>query len=574
MLSQVLDTFKKIYSDKGDKIILDNYTLDDGTYVIVKIDKNNCILEKEVLEIKDDDPLKSGSDYRKFLCYADYYSKLISMNKAILSSSGKVIQGNNYLSFIIKKDSLGNGKLTYDIIDKFYDTLADPRNIKYKKNEELYNSVEKEIGEVDITKLNSIREWIKNNIFNLIETKSGKDFLKIFFYNSECYEKQYKNEGLRYFIPNIYNNNDYNKKVSDEIYGLPSNNMGLNSKKPYLENKTRKTRVPYLLNLEDVMLQKKFFDYCSNQVASGKLNLYIDEDGLYEKPKDNFTGVFLRLKKGMEVEIHDYDVITNYRSELSKPFHCKNVLNGNYEKLKIDYNVSYKTRGKLEDLLNEVLFMKFLKGNYFSEPKDIRLKDNVIKSNLLISRKAIFDWLYKNKENNISSVLDKITLSIVKNSIVNGNLNKAMDQYNMRISFIEYFYMKEGDNMADIIMGVKNNLREKISEKTTSSIENDKEYFFAVGQIVGYFISKSKGKKKPLSLANPFINAKSDKFIKEKIRALYKKYNYDIQDYDYRFKNLYSMITSYSVEDKIDEDMILAGFLNSNLLYEKIKEDK
>ncbi|MCS4483504.1 hypothetical protein JQ038_17155 [Clostridium botulinum] len=54
--------------------------------------------------------------------------------------------------------------------------------------------------------------------------------------------------------------------------------MGLNSKKPYLENKSRKTKVPYLTSLEEVLLQKKFFDYLLNQVSIGKTNIYIDNE--------------------------------------------------------------------------------------------------------------------------------------------------------------------------------------------------------------------------------------------------------------------------------------------------------
>ena len=58
--------------------------------------------------------------------------------------------------------------------------------------------------------------------------------------------------------------------------------------------------------------------------------------------------------------------------------------------------------------------------------------------------------------------------------------------------------------------------------------------------------------------------------LKTKLRQLFVKYNYDMdQDKDLRFKNLYSMIIGYEVEDKINTDLIIAGYLNSNLIYEK-----
>ncbi|WP_264318867.1 hypothetical protein [Paraclostridium bifermentans] len=38
-------------------------------------------------------------------------------------------------------------------------------------------------------------------------------------------------------------------------------------------------------------------------------------------------------------------------------------------------------------------------NNYYTEAKDISLKDSVIKRNLLLSRQAIFNWIYKGNEN-------------------------------------------------------------------------------------------------------------------------------------------------------------------------------
>ena len=47
------------------------------------------------------------------------------------------------------------------------------------------------------------------------------------------------------------------------IYGLPNNNMNLNSKKPYLENKSRKTKVQYLVdnNLIENNIKIKYDDF-------------------------------------------------------------------------------------------------------------------------------------------------------------------------------------------------------------------------------------------------------------------------------------------------------------------------
>lgn len=577
MLSQAIDVFKKEYQEKGDNLIVHNYIPADGTYVIVK-PKNDSFVIEESIDIKLDKKTRTidrtQSRYMSFICFADYYSKVADMNKAILTSSGKVIQGNNYLSFIIKKESLANGKLTNEIIDRYYNFLENPR-LKYPKKTkakslELYELVEKQVGEVNKDRLNKIKTWIKQNLFEVFKEVNGKDYLKIFFYYPE---EDYKKESERYFIPNVYNKNIYNQKVGDNIYGLPNDNIGLNSKKPYLENKTRKIEVPYLINQDEVMYQKKFFDYLMNQVSHGKVNIYIGNEikclSNKEYLDEEFTGMFMRLKKGKEVEIQDYDIISNYKPELDKVFEYKNIMGIDYDKLNGSYG-KVKTLENMQKLINEVMFSKFLSSNYFTEPKDISTNDNTLKFNLLRCRTALFNWFYKGNYKNIWILLNETSLNLVKGSIRNGYMIKAIDQFNLRWSLKEYF--EGGKEMADVIFDVKDNLRSKISLKETNYIENDKEYFFAVGQLVSFFISRSKGKKKPLSLANPFINAKKDKVIKEKLKALYKKYNYDIESYNFRFKGLYAMIMSYELDGKIDEDMIIAGYLHSNLLYEKKEE--
>ncbi len=565
-----MEIFKKEYEKKGDDLILKSYIPADGTYVVV-IPKDDDFVIDDKFPIKMDRKTRkidrSVSRYINFVCLADYYSRVADMNKAILSSSGKVIQGNNYLSFIIKKESLTNGKLTHEIIDKYYSFLENPR-LKYAKKPKsltLYESTEKKLGEVDKIRLNSIKEWIKNNIFESFTEYVGKDYLKIFFY----YPEDYKKESERYLIPNIYNNNDYNQEINDTIYGLPNDNLGLNAKKPYLEHKTRKNTLPYLISQDEVMYQKKFFDYLMSQVSLGRVNIFMGDE-IYALDNKNtlekeFKGIFLRIKKGKEVEIRDFDIIAYYNPRLQREFEYKNVLDIDYDRLNATYD-KFETIKELHNTINEVMFNKFLTTNYFTEPKDIPINDGILKYNLLMCRTALFNWFYKGSEKNIWKLLNKASLSLVKGSINSGHMTKANDQYNLRLSLKEYF--EGGEDMADVIRIVKENLRNKVSHESTDYLETDREYFFAVGQLVSFLLSRSKGKKKPLSLANPFINAKKDRVIKDKLKALYKKYNHDIESYNKRFKNLYSMIISYEVEGKIDDDMIIAGYLHSNLVYE------
>ena len=80
-------------------------------------------------------------------------------------------------------------------------------------------------------------------------------------------------QGLRYLLPNLYNSNDFNRKQDGKILGLPNNNMGMNSKKPYLHHYSRKVTVPYLLDQDETLLQMQLFDYLSGFAAKDEVNV-------------------------------------------------------------------------------------------------------------------------------------------------------------------------------------------------------------------------------------------------------------------------------------------------------------
>lgn len=581
MLKDALDIFKSIPEDYREKLIVDTYIPADGTYVLVE-PKDDSFIISESINIKNNK--KNGEiegrnnvNYPKF-CEFDYNSKLIDMNKPMDGS--KIIHSNNYFSFFIKKESLVNGKLTKEVINNYYDVLEDPKKKyeKKKKAKEVYENIEKNVGDVDRDTIEKIRAWIIENIFNLEkEMTEGKDYLKIFF---DYPLEEYKREGRRYFIPNIYNSNDYNFKAGNEILGLPNDNMGMNSKKPYLDNKSRGLNLPYVLNNEEVLLQKEFFDYLMNLVSAGKSNIIINEEDEKihgykngELPKRDCVGIFMHLKKGKnEAEIHECDIIEGFKSKLHKEFNFKNYLKLNLE----DKNVSQQRYGKVslikdfQGLLNEVFFGKCLINNYFTEAKDLNISDSCVSSNLLLSRNSIFNFIFKGSRNNVFEILDKVSLSLVKGAILNGFQISASHKFNLRLSCIEY---KGGIDVAEILSKTINSVKEKINADNYMPLENDEEYYFSIGQIVSYLLSKYKGKNKPLSLAAPFINAKSNAVLKENLRKLYNKYTYDPSCNNKKFKNYYVLVTGYEPEEKVNEDMIIAGFLSKNLIYSKEEND-
>ena len=599
MFEECLDVFKRELEDDSN-LILDEYIPADGSYIIV--DNNGKI--KKYQDIKLDKKKRGTSEavvkgsYFEEICFYDYHSKLISMNKPV--DSKKVIHSNNYLAFAMKKESI-TSKLTEAIIDNYYDTLKNPLEKKYKKSKEaskIYQKFEEEYAPVNIEILEKCRSWIKQHIFSidkLVQIDLGKkDYLKIFFEIFEANEEDNKKnrelfiqEDNRYIFPNIYNNNDYNVEVEGKIQGIPDNNMGMNAKKPFLAIKTRKTPAGYLVDEKKAILQKQFFEYLMNLTSSGKNNVYIDTKNYRIKAysdqdeRDDFdemaSGYYLRIQKGKELEIQVQDNLVDYQNRLKLNFEYIKFINIDRKEDKLPefakrYGI-YDKRTNVGNLINEIFFSKCLRTNYFMDISAINVKDSTLKQNIIMYRNAIFDWVYKGIDNNFSIVEEKFALSLIKNSIQSDDKYKlrAKSQLNLHWSLKDYFFKtkgKQGGNtMVDTATKVRENVKEKVLSKNEVTMpSNDEEYYYAVGQLLSYLIFKSRAGKKMQSMVNPVLNAKRDNVIKMRLFQLYKKYNYDISIYNYHMKNLYAMILGYKPKNKVNQEMILFGYLDENIL--------
>lgn len=574
MIKDCLEVFKKNLEAKGERYILDNYIPKDGTYILVKMVGNQFEMASplDVIYDKKNKVMKGKEDGRfSMICAMDYYSKLIEMNKPM--DSGKIIHSNNYLSFVVKKESIKNEKLTQSIIDGYYGILLDPSE-KYKKSKKsssLYNEVVNDIGLVDQSFLEAIHKWIIDNIFTLEVNLDKKDYLKIFFMleNEQETRNLYAKEYKRYLLPNIYNSNDFNVEIENHICGLPNDNMGMNSKKPYLANKNRgQIEVPYLINQENALLQVQFFDYLQGLASKGKYNIYFDIDnitikgyGSTEGPEAQMHGYFLRIQKGKELEIHNCDTVVSYNPNLIPTFYYRNIIRWKGD----EYGESIKKRKELEMTVNDVLFGGKLIYNYFTDSGDLKREDSALRNNLIVGRDQLFSWFYKNEGADISEIMQMVSTALIKDSVSKGYRKKAKKQLNLKWSFKDYFLQNR--EMEERMNRVEENFDKHVERADSWDFDgDDAEYYFAVGQVVYCLIIRNKGKKTPFSLANTFFNAKSDKIIKRELTSMFKKYSYDISIKSMKLKNVLSRILLYQPEAAVNQDMILAGLMSNNAI--------
>ncbi len=590
-LSNVAEQWQSAMSDdsytgleRRTKFLVDNYVPKDGTYVLINVDKGFvCESPLEIRFDKKSGELQGRTEKNyNYVRYLDYNSKLIEMNKPV--DNKKVIHSNQMFSFWVKKDSIAGKKLTKEVVNNYYKALRAPE-LKYTKTAagKLYKQVTAELGEPDRETIDQIAAWIKGWMEDpglLPVDLSGKDYLKLFFvYDDEKKTKElYEKENRRYLIPNIYNNNDYNVESEGGILGVPSNNMGLNAKKPFLENKNRKTSAPYLVDLNRVMLQNQFFDYLWGHACKGNVNVYIDLEeeeilAIQDKSEgipDIHTGMYIRIKKGKEVEILESDVVLDLSPNLSSPFYFKEIIktagnDGQYGE--------YTKAAKLAALVDEVFFDKYLGFNYFTDPADLPQMDGYLKYILLTYRSRLFAWLYRTPKCDMRQILPEMAVRLIRNKIAGGNLARAGVQLNLLISLEDYL---NNNNEKEEIMGtIQEEFKIHIDMLKEDWEFSDSEYYYAVGQMVGYFLSLSKSAKKPLSMANQFLNADNDRLVKEKLGQMFIRYDHAIDaDRDVRAKNVLSHIMTYEPKSrKVMQRELIAGLTANSAFYMKKEQE-
>lgn len=576
MLKECLEVFKDRMNATQGRLVLDTYIPADGTYLIVD-SQGNILVNTDIVKDKKTKKIDRSDPAFPQICFCDYQSQLISMNKPV--DPKKIIHSNNYLAFFVKKESIVSGKLTEAIIDGYYDILENPAEKKYQKSKEatrIYKLYEETAGEVDKEAVERCREWIKGHIFHLENVDlEKKDYLKIFF---AADKEEYEKEGQRYILPNIYNNNKFNVEIEDKVYGVPDNNLGMNAKKPFLAMKTKKCKIPYLLDGEEAVLQKEFFDYLMNLVSGGKYHVYVDTERkeIYgcangEAPEKIETGYYFRMKKGKsEAEIYGVDNIPGYSRKLSPAFLFKNLLEVQHEKHP-EYQKygAYYDRVEVGKLIDQVLFSNFLGNSYSLEPGEVNIKEEIMRQCVIASKDKIFDWIFKGTDQGFPQMLQKTALTMIKSSAMKEYRERVLWQFNLKWSFEEYFAKKKGEDMGEIISEIRKKVEEKVLSEKVIPVESEREYYYCVGQMAGYLISLSKSKDKNQSLINPFINAKTDEGIKRHLLQLYKKYNYGISDNYKRVKNLLAMVEGYVPETKPDQEMIILGYVCDNVIYKK-----
>ena len=575
MINEALEVFKKIYNKEGEELVVSKHITKDGTYILVNIESEKIINKLNIAYDKKNKKIDGElNQYYSYIRAFDYYSNLVDMNKPM--DSKKTIHSNQIYSFFIKKDSIRENKLTKSIIEGYKKNLLNPEE-KYNSKEakELYKNIANKLPEIEKETVEKIFLWIETNINEDLLEDSKKDYLKIFFVKSDLdiSLELFKNEHKRYLIPNIFNSNDYNKKIEETIYGLSNNNMGLNAKKTFLENKTRKISTPYLVDTEEILLQYAFYNYLLPEVKQGNYFIYFLENEIipktYKEGCPNGAKYLLNASYSKDVDIKNFNVISKNNDE-EIIINFKEIL---HQKKKNTDEIEYGNLNK-EKMMNnrdKILFYNFLLGNFLLADGDLNnIKNIEIKKLLIKYRNAFYKWFYLNDETEVKKNIKKIYLDAVMVAIGNGHFFKASQQLDFGFCLEKYFYGKS--ELMEEIMNVKEVFLNHTLSEEDWEFSNDEEYFFAVGQILAYINYMRNSKAKSLNFIKQLTFVKNIDVLKEKIKKIVISYSHIFETKNKKINRTISNISLYQPKE-IKIDILLAGF-TADIVFFKKREEK
>lgn len=492
--------FKELIDEIGYNNILEyceNANLQNGIYI--KINKDGNIEDKNIIEIENDKKDIENIELINWFKQRNCYSNYIDSNKAIVQrgkgvKTPKIVTSCNCYSVFFnvatilknsKKMEMSLDKYCKNMITEYFDALINnimndknglssifkSNNIKsyMKKNKTTITKMIKKffMNEYLLAQdkhrkkcINETKEILIQNIFVLINKLSNvknidKKKIKIFI-DSEV--DDYKKEYLLYLKPRIFLNNENNLILDDKIYGLSSELFTINSKKPLLKTNANLTDIPCLISIKGAIKYRNLIVYLKGNLSKTRelgYDLIFDKDG-----------------------INVFDIIPfNKKDKLElKPLIIKDYLNKSFDTVEINNKKS------LENSFNY-----FLDGNLYSN----KINDNSkAKSFVVMYRDIISNYVYKDIDRDFLYALPKIL-----NQLLNANLNPKknvfdiMKCFNFRLSLLEYF---KNNEKGEVIMKLNNDLKERLRDINTFTINSREEFIYICGQLGYYLNSRSK----------------------------------------------------------------------------------
>ncbi|MTT31378.1 hypothetical protein GMB86_05010 [Terrilactibacillus sp. BCM23-1] len=628
----IVDLTKKFLAavEEDKSIILDQYKLKEGIYLLLDYrqtwEQNLSNIIERFTIIDKDDTYVNKSLKEKFR-ELDYYSSvLFDDSNKMIDLPARKIHSSTPLAFFMKEqtflfskseEEMTNAELKkvlfpeqlkehikqfYEKIDTSDEKFLDlyPITARMKKDKEIQllkrdqffsenypqlvsaitNKERKarncQIKDFLITNIDHLMKWLKD----IKQKHPYKNYVKIFF---EAPLEDYQLENQLYLIPRIFTVNQFSAIDGSNIVGLPSGDITVNSKKPFLKLKTMQAEVPLRISVNEAIARKDLYKWLESQ-GKFKVQMY-PYNKLFKFNDDDKEGMYhLTLDADTSVVYFENVPFNPAQQKINIPIKMVEYNKEEKEYKELDYNIT--DREELYHYINRCFFKKQMNGNWLT--KEVEVNDFMtptLQSIFLQSRQAWFDLLNKGTVLTLKPMVNRMTWQIINELLMQfegNNMKAILQSYYLRLGLLDFLNEKIGDmkgkDVMDQLSELYNVTNEVLDNKELFKIQSDNQFYYLVGQLTYYLASQSESANMTHDLYNPVLLAfeKVDK-MKERLEELRSLYSYRIYHSNYRFNYSFAAVMGYQPSTKvspINKELLLAGLLSENLFFKKNKEEK
>lgn len=482
---------------------------------------------------------------------------------------------------------------------------------------------------IDFIKSLTVTKNDKNGqqeVIPLIDSFKDNFYISLYLKNISLEEYQICHE--RYLREKLFNINDYNSDsdINETTWGVSDFMNGTGAKfikKIFLQHKTGAFHkgVASRIQAKDAIALNKFDLLLNNGVLPNPLPIFIDKNefknnseivrifnnegerrfsyaqllkSIYEKEEQRILGNYylLNISRGV---VNDFDFVSNFQYKL--------------DGFVIENHFQFKQKGELLPIRkirtifgfeNSIVTKIFNNGlvrekkeqltyNYFNDidPNYISGGDDI--ANLILSfRKAFYDFIYKSREQAVTSTMfDEIMLTSIISDLKHDELKDGYhtkefsikEKLNIWFSLYNKF-INQSKNREDMANTFKTLLEKTELIANDDSIllddKNVSEFLFAAGQAIYFLLSKSKASNPTHAMLEPFLQKNSAPQLQNAIANAVNAYKHEISMGRGRFERLISQVLAFDTNENLKnyQRYLLAGYFAPSVIYKSSKKEE
>lgn len=450
---------------------------------------------------------------------------------------------------------------------------AYPMLISYLQSEERKHFVE-ECKAWLLNFLEPLMEWIGQQKFG--------NYVRLFFdyenkEKSELLERNWELEYQLYVLPKLFNKNDFNVIVDNEIYGYPMFENSLNADKPFKKGMDRFTNVPILSSLEAMGKQKEFYDWLKGKPYFRPIML----TELTQQTEAGIRGKRYILKNKDGIEEMDY-IPFDEQETFTLPI--PNYLYVSFSSGKLPISL-IQGKEEFRKYIHRLFFNFKIGDNYLKEEAKQKGREftSEMSSRFYQMRHGLFDFFEKDYEETWKKGFTTPMRYLLFQLLKRPNVT----YFDLISAFHIYLAMRErweDEGVKKLKSFTSHFYEEKLpafkENPEVYKIDNDNEFFYVAGQLATYLVSKSKRGEKNYEILEPVLRSKTVSRLLEELKSLFVLYKHELKMTHKTFNAIYQAIILYALEEELgkekvagtNQDWLLAGILGKNLFYMKKEE--